>query len=519
MKKKIGYIGILCAVAFVLCSLLYMVERGTDGASIQSISDALWYMVVTITTVGYGDLYPVTFWGKLIGFMFVLASMGLVGFLIATIISTFNSDGVKLFYLKKHSDENWYVFSEFNEKTSRLISDIRSNGKGIFICLGENKDVSVPGVLNLGCSFKKIIGLRSNKSGLHLFFMKDCDNDYENYSDYYNSCNEYLSDNVLPFHCYCLTEYVSEVIPINLVCFNEYENISRLYWNRYPLRGDLGYDEKIVIIGAGEYGSAILEHALEGNVIKLGQKVEYHLFGDWKLFRTEHYRLKDCFSIDKKSDSGDSIFYHEESWQENIEEVENVSRIIICDSDESNNLKVLSKLRKYFILRNKELQIHVLYSRKLGDTRISTVGTIEDIYSEEFVLKEKHSSMAIGMHEIYRKENPAACDWNHLSPFKRQSNLAVADHMLLKMRMLNAASPKEAYEKYLALSDKERLDLWHLEHERWVRFHVANNWHYAPVRNDAVREHNLIVDFNSLPYEEQQKDAYSWELLSKIENL
>ena len=518
MKKKIGFIGLLCAVTFALCGLLYMVERGAEGASIQSIGDALWYMVVTLTTVGYGDLYPVTLWGKFIGFMFVLSSMGLVGFLLATIISTFNSDGVKLFYLKRHSDENWYVFSELNEKTSQLISDIRANGKGIFVCLGENKDASVQGVLNIGCSFEKIIGLRSEKSRLHLFFMKDCDNDYENYSDYYNSCNEYLNDNVLPFHCYCLTEYVAEVIPVNLVCFNEYENISRLYWDLYPLRGDLGYDEKNVIIGGGEYGSAILEHALKGNVIKLGQKVEYHLFGDWNVFRTEHYHLKDYFSIDKKSDSGDSIFYHETSWQESRELVENASRIIICDSDEGSNLKVLSKLRKYFALRNKDLQIHVLYSRKIGDTGISTVGAIEDIYSEEFVLKEKHSRMAMGMHEIYRKENPSAIDWNHLSPFRRQSNLAVADHMPLKMRILNAASPKEAYEKYIALSDKEKLDLWHLEHERWVRFHVVNNWHYAPVRNDAVREHNLIVDFDSLPYEEQQKDAFSWELLAKIEN-
>ncbi|WP_051544877.1 ion channel [Butyrivibrio sp. MC2021] len=519
MKKKLGYIGILLAVLLLLSWLLLMAESGAEGASIRSISDALWYMIVTLTTVGYGDLYPVTTLGKIIGIIFVLSSMGLLGFLLASIISTFNSDGVKLLYLKRHRDEEWYVFSEFNEKTGFLIRDIKSKGKGIFVCLQEKEDTSVDGVINIGCSFDKIIGLKNDKSTLHLFFMKDCDNDYENYSDYHNSCNDYLSDNVLPFHCYCLTEYVPEVIPVNLVCFNKYENVSRLYWNIYPIRCDLGYDEKIVIIGSGKYGSSILEHALKGNVFKVGQEVEYHLFGEWNNFRTEHYRLKEYFSIDKKGDAVDSIFYHESSWMENREVVENASRIIICDNDEDNNLMILSKLRTYYALRNKDLQIHVLYSRKIDDTGIYTFGAINDIYSDEFVMKEKQNRAAIGMHEIYRKENDKATDWNHLSTFRRQSNQAVADHMAIKMRILDAVTPKEAYDRYRALSDKEKLVLWHLEHDRWMRFHILYNWHYASVRDDSVREHNLLVAFDRLPYEEQKKDAYSWELLSKIENL
>lgn len=519
MKKRLGYIGILSVVLLVLSALLCMVESSAEGASITSIGDALWYMIVTLTTVGYGDLYPVTLWGKLIGIIFVLSSMGLLGFLLASIISTFHSDGVRLLQLKRHRDENWYVFSELNEKTGALIRDIRSHGSGQFVCLGENKDTSVEGILNLGCSFEKVISLKSDKSGLHLFFMKDCDNDYENYSEYHSSCNRYMSDNVLPFHCYCLTEYVPEVIPVNLVCFNKYENISRLYWNIYPLRADLGYDEKIVIIGSGEYAGSILEDALKRNVVKVRQSVEYHLFGDWNTFRTEHYRLKEYFSVDKKSDSADSIFYHEESWMDSRETVENASRVILCDSDEENNLMILSRLRKYYAVRNSDMQVHVLYSGKIDDTGISTFGSIEDIYSEEFVLKEKLGSMAVGMHETYRRENPSAPDWNHLSAFKRQSNQAVADHVPVKLRILKGSGAGEAYSNYKALPDAEKSELWHLEHERWMRFHIVNNWHYAAVRNDDLREHNLLVPFDTLPYEEQQKDAYSWELLSKVEKV
>lgn len=518
MKKKTAYIILLCAVMLGFSGLLFAVESGAEGSSINSIGDALWYMIVTLTTVGYGDLYPVTLWGKVIGIVFVLSSMGLLGFLLASIFSAFNSDGVKLLYLKRHRDENWYVFSELNEKTSFLIKDIKASGKGIFVYLGEKKDAAIDGVINIDCSFETIIPLKGDKPELYLFFMKDCDNDYENYSEYHNSCSRYMVDNVLPFHCYCLTEYVPEVIPANLVCFDKYENISRLYWNTYPLRTDLGSDERVVIIGSGEYGSSILEHALLRNVVRLGQKVEYHLFGDWETFRAEHYRLEECFSIDKKSDSGDSIFYHKGSWLESRETIENASRIIICQQDEDDNLMVLSRLRKYFVARNKDMQVHILYPRNIDDTGINTFGAIEDIYSEEFVLKEKLSRMAMGMHESYRRDNPAAPDWNHLSAFKRQSNQEVADHMSVKLSILKAASFVEAYDKYKALPDKDKLELWHLEHIRWMRFHVVNNWQYADARNDRFREHNLLVPFESLPYEEQKKDAYSWELLSRLTN-
>lgn len=519
MKKKLGYIGVICLIMLVLCGLLYIVEARAGGSSITSIGDALWYMIVTLTTVGYGDLYPVTLWGKIIGIIFILSSMGLMGFLLATIISTFNSDGIKLWRLKRHRDEDWYVFSEINEKTSFLISDIKSHGKGIFICLGEINDFTPSGVLPIDCSFEKIISLKGDKSRLHLFFMRDCDNDYENYSEYYDQCNRYLRDNILPFHCYCLTEYVPEIIPVNLVCFSKYENISRLYWNAYPLRADLEHDERIVIIGDGEYSSSILEHALKRNVYKVTQSVEYHLFGDFNTFRTEHYYLGDYFSIDKKSETVDSIIYHQASWMEDRETIENADRIIICDFDESVNLTVLSRLRKYYAIRNKDQQFHVLYSRKINDSGVTTFGSIEDIYTEEFVLKEKMSRVAIGMHETYRKDNAAAPDWNHLSAFKRQSNQEVADHMPVKLGILKAATPGEAYAAYKALTDEQKLTLWHLEHERWTRFHIVNNWHYAAVRNDSAREHNLLVPFDDLPYEEQAKDAYSWELLSKIDNL
>ncbi|WP_194410532.1 ion transporter [Microbacterium cremeum] len=55
------------------------VEGKADGANITSASDALWYTVVTISTVGYGDQYPVTNAGRLIGVLIIVVGVGIFG--------------------------------------------------------------------------------------------------------------------------------------------------------------------------------------------------------------------------------------------------------------------------------------------------------------------------------------------------------------------------------------------------------------------------------------------------------
>lgn len=55
------------------------VEVNAEGANITSASDALWYTVVTISTVGYGDQYPVTNAGRIIGTGIIIVGVGIFG--------------------------------------------------------------------------------------------------------------------------------------------------------------------------------------------------------------------------------------------------------------------------------------------------------------------------------------------------------------------------------------------------------------------------------------------------------
>jgi voltage-gated potassium channel len=64
-------------------------ERGRRGANIETFPDALWWAVSTITTVGYGDRYPTTGTGRLVGVGLMLAGIALLGVVTASLASWF----------------------------------------------------------------------------------------------------------------------------------------------------------------------------------------------------------------------------------------------------------------------------------------------------------------------------------------------------------------------------------------------------------------------------------------------
>ena len=74
------------ALGMVLISatIVTSVESGQDS-SITSFPDALWWAWVTVTTVGYGDMFPVTLAGRVIATMLMLVGIGLFGGLTANL--------------------------------------------------------------------------------------------------------------------------------------------------------------------------------------------------------------------------------------------------------------------------------------------------------------------------------------------------------------------------------------------------------------------------------------------------
>ena len=86
--QKLFILPIALAVYALLLELLVWAERGGDNP-IDTLPKALWYSLVTLTTVGYGDYTPQTLPGRLIGLVFLLMSTGLLALLIGLIAASF----------------------------------------------------------------------------------------------------------------------------------------------------------------------------------------------------------------------------------------------------------------------------------------------------------------------------------------------------------------------------------------------------------------------------------------------
>lgn len=83
--KRLLLVTAAIAGYFTLIGLLVWAESAADEANIDSLVHGMWFSVVTLTTVGYGDYYPVTPAGRVLGAAFILASLGLVGYFVGKI--------------------------------------------------------------------------------------------------------------------------------------------------------------------------------------------------------------------------------------------------------------------------------------------------------------------------------------------------------------------------------------------------------------------------------------------------
>ena len=72
--------------------LEYVAERSSESP-IHTFTDALWWSAATITTVGYGDMYPSTFAGHGVGLGLMLVGVSLFSLLTARVLAFFAATG------------------------------------------------------------------------------------------------------------------------------------------------------------------------------------------------------------------------------------------------------------------------------------------------------------------------------------------------------------------------------------------------------------------------------------------
>jgi voltage-gated potassium channel len=116
---------VVAAVLLIwVCSVAVLAaERGKAGSSIETLGDAIWWAFVTIATVGYGDMVPVTTAGRVIGVVLMVVGLGLVAIITASVASWFvaNSRGPEDASNAAHDAEDRHRIMELERKLDVLL--------------------------------------------------------------------------------------------------------------------------------------------------------------------------------------------------------------------------------------------------------------------------------------------------------------------------------------------------------------------------------------------------------------
>lgn len=78
-------------IVFVFATIIYYIEKDVNPQMTTYI-DAVWWSFTTTSTVGYGDIVPVTVWGKLVGVMLMLIGVAIFAIYTALFARTIIDD-------------------------------------------------------------------------------------------------------------------------------------------------------------------------------------------------------------------------------------------------------------------------------------------------------------------------------------------------------------------------------------------------------------------------------------------
>ena len=506
-RRTLVWILAASTLYFLLLVLLVAAERGSPDATIRTLGDAFWYSLITLTTIGYGDKAPVSLPGKLVASVFVLCSVGVLAALIGLGLRLVGDMLVPRLRLRFGKGRIWYAFSEENADSVTLASALRRDDPDCMLIFPDGgKTRSEIKAVRLRYSISDLLDLRGTADGISFFCMGA-----EPWTNYVSA----LDAAGLGVETYCMADVREEKLPPCLHLFNPAEIMSRRYWTEHPLKKN---ECRVVFIGFADAAMALLERALLTNIFESERELEYHIFGDASAFSALHPEI--VAALDGSQSEGDRLIFHSESWTEARELLLTADRVILCCDEDRENLRICTELKSWFA---SSAALHV----KLRDPvpGLVSFGGRREFETPEYVMKDELNRRAILMNEIYNEGSKNPVPWRELSPFLQQSNIAAADHLIVKARYLlndeklRELSPEccsKAYARYLELYPAQADLLQGMEHRRWMRFYQMYNWQYAPKRDNDLRRHPLLLPYEELSQEDRVKDAYAWEMLGRL---
>lgn len=129
-NKAMGTSMSAIIIAFVLmisCAIAILKTEHSPDSNIKTPSDALWWTMSTMTTVGYGDKYPVTNEGRVVGVILMVCGVGIFGILSGAIASWFIHDEADAKDKEQYKETLELIRQEVAELKAVIVSLNRNN--------------------------------------------------------------------------------------------------------------------------------------------------------------------------------------------------------------------------------------------------------------------------------------------------------------------------------------------------------------------------------------------------------
>ncbi|XP_072133838.1 potassium voltage-gated channel subfamily A member 2-like [Mobula birostris] len=144
LKASMRELGLLIFFLFIgvilFSSAVYFAEADEASSFFDSIPDAFWWAVVSMTTVGYGDMYPVTIGGKMVGSLCAIAGVLTIALPVPVIVSNFN-----YFYHRETENEEQAQYLHVRScPTIPSVTDLKRSNSASSICKSEYNQEGVP---------------------------------------------------------------------------------------------------------------------------------------------------------------------------------------------------------------------------------------------------------------------------------------------------------------------------------------------------------------------------------------
>jgi len=129
-QSKLVYGFAFFVVVLLICSITFFLLESGVNPEVSTYEDSLWYVIQTITTVGYGDVVPFTQWGRLIGVIAMVSAIGISSLLTAATTSSLmdklREDREKL--AKKSVDYVKKLEKQVNGLESKMVKEEQVKG-------------------------------------------------------------------------------------------------------------------------------------------------------------------------------------------------------------------------------------------------------------------------------------------------------------------------------------------------------------------------------------------------------